>query len=168
MRHLFLAAACLLLVAAGPRRPRPAPAPPAPAAAESGVVVHGPAGAAAEILAAERAFASRSQEAGAGAAFAEFLDAEDSRAFMGGDPVRGAQAIGLAHAGPGKLAWWPSEVFAAKAGDMGVAWGRFHFVPPQGEPFDGRYVTVWRKTAKGGWKGIIDIGTPDREPAPAA
>lgn len=131
------------------------------------VVTHGPAKATAELVATERAFAARSMEAGAAAAFAEYLDAADSRAFTGGDPVRGAAAIGASHAGPGKLNWQPREVFAAKAGDMGVVWGVFQFELPKGATvaghavITGRYVTAWRRDAKGAWKGIIDIGTPD-------
>ena len=136
-------------------------------AQDTQVVTHGPAKAAAELVKTERAFAARSMEAGAATAFAEYLDADDSRAFMGGEPIRGAAAIGAAHAGPGMLNWWPKEVFAAKGGDMGVVWGEFRFVLPKGASVGGqaavtgRYVTAWRKDAKGRWKGIIDIGTPD-------
>ncbi|MBS0411858.1 MAG: nuclear transport factor 2 family protein, partial [Proteobacteria bacterium] len=32
----------------------------------------------------------------------------------------------------------------------------------------GRYVTVWRKNAKGEWKGLIDIGNADPAPKAAA
>lgn len=140
----------------------------APAAAqEAAVITHGPAKAADELVRTERAFAARSMEAGAAVAFAEYLDPADSRAFMGGEPVKGADAIGAAHAGPGKLNWQPREVFASKAGDMGVAWGQFRFDIPGGGAVTGRYVTVWRKDAKGAWKGIIDIGTPDPAPKSA-
>ena len=145
----------------------------APAAAQdASVVVHGPAKATAELIAVERAFAARSMEAGAATAFAEYLDPADSRAFMGGEPVKGAVAIGASHAGPGTLNWQPKEVFASKAGDMGVVWGVFQFGLPKGAAvvghtvITGRYVTAWRRTAKGGWKGIIDIGTPDQGAAP--
>ena len=117
------------------------------------------------MIATERAFAARSREAGAVTAFTEFCDPTDSRAFNTGEPVKGAAAIGQGHMGEGKLDWYPREVFAAKAGDMGVVWGVFHYVPLKGAAFNGQYVTAWRKDAKGAWKAIIDIGTPEA-PAP--
>ena len=129
------------------------------------VIVHGPPKVAADLIATERAFAARSREAGAVTAFTEFCDPADSRAFNTGEPVKGAAAIGQAHIGEGKLDWYPREVFAAKAGDMGVVWGVFHYVPLKGKAFGGQYVTAWRKDAKGAWKAIIDIGTPEA-PAP--
>lgn len=137
-------------------------------AQEPSVVTHGPAKATAELIAVERAFAARSMEAGAALAFAEYLDPTDSRAFMGDTPIRGASAIGAIHAGPGMLNWRPEEVFASKAGDLGVVWGVFQFTLPKGGSvagagvITGRYVTAWRRNAKGAWKGIIDIGAPDQ------
>lgn len=129
------------------------------------VVMHGQPEAAASILAADRAFAARSAHGGAAAAFREYMDPVDGRAFNGGDPARGAAAI--AEAAPrGRLTWTPSEVFAARDGDMGVTWGLWRFAPPgQAAPeATGRYVTVWRRDAAGAWKGIIDIGSPDAAP----
>ena len=129
------------------------------------VTLHGPPKAAAELLKVERAFAERSAEAGAKTAFAEYMDPEDSRAFMGGDPLRGAAAIAGAHGGPGSLKWWPREVWASKAGDLGFVWGTFLFEAQSAKVrVTGRYVTTWRKDAKGRWKAIIDIGTPDAKP----
>ena len=55
------------------------------------------------------------------------------------------------------------KVFAAKAGDMGLTWGRWTYTPREAgaKLSTGRYVTVWRKNAKGAWKAIIDMGNPD-------
>ena len=150
------AAACALAAAAPAQTPD--------------VTVHGPAKAVSELIAVERAFAVPVHGGRRGrTAFAEYLDPADSRAFMGGEPMRGAVAIGAAHAGPGQLNWQPKEVFAAKGGDMGVVWGVFQFTLPKGAAvagqsvITGRYVTAWRKDARGAWKGIIDIGTPDQK-----
>jgi ketosteroid isomerase-like protein len=150
MRSVAILAAAVLAAASAAR------------AEDAAVVAHGDAKAAAEIARAEQAFAARSREAGAATAFAEYCDPTDSRALMGGEPTRGAAAIAKAHAGEGKLDWTPREVFAAKAGDMGVAWGEFRYTPPKGPAFGGRYVTVWRKDAKGQWKVIMDAGSPDQ------
>ena len=131
-------------------------------AQEPEIAVHGPPKAVAELLRQERAFAARSREAGPKTAFAEYMDPADSRAFQGGDPLRGAAAIGDMHKGPGQLDWQAKEVFASKGGDMGVVWGTFQFtVPKTPLKVTGRYVTAWRKDAKGRWKAIIDTGTPD-------
>ena len=128
------------------------------------VVVHGPMAVAQEIVAAELAFDARSEAAGPAQAMREYMDPADGLSFNGGEPARGAAAIFAANGGahPGKLTWYPTEVFAAKGGDMGAAWGRFRFTPPRpaAKTVTGEYVTVWRKSAAG-WKGILDIGTPD-------
>ncbi len=129
------------------------------------VIVHGPDTVAKSIIAAERAFEARSEEAGAPTAMREFMDPVDGLSFAGGEPARGAEAIFNAHGGnkpAGKLTWVPTEVFADSAGEMGATWGHFRFVPPVagGKIVTGRYVTVWRKR-DGKWQGIIDIGNPD-------
>ena len=129
-------------------------------------VLHGPPATARAILAAERAFAARAAAAGTETAFREFTDARDGLSFQGGDPIRGGEAIAKAQAGPAKLAWASAEVFAS-TGDMGADWGRWTLTFPQGGQITGRYVTVWRRDAKGAWKALFDIGTPDPAPKPA-
>ncbi len=126
--------------------------------------LHGPPAAAASLLAAERAFAARSLSAGAEAAFREYVDPADGRAFDGGDPLRGVEAIARSHGDGGLLAWAPSEVFASAGADMGAVWGVWSYTPKGADKVlvTGRYVTVWRKDAKGAWKAIIDIGAPDQ------
>jgi ketosteroid isomerase-like protein len=133
-------------------------------AAPAEPVLHGPPAAAAALLAAERAFAARSASAGAEAAFRDYLDPADSRAFTGGDALRGLDAIARSHADGGRLLWAPAEVFASKGGDMGAVWGVWTYTlpaPAKGQ-VTGRYVTVWRKDAAGAWKALIDIGAPDQ------
>jgi ketosteroid isomerase-like protein len=92
------------------------------------------------------------------------MDEKDGLEFAGGEPKRGAAAIYDAHGGDkaetAVLTWKPAEVFVAASGDLGVTWGRWTEKPndPERKLETGRYVTVWRKDAAGGWKGIIDIG----------
>ena len=73
--------------------------------------------------------------------------------FMGGDAP--AEST---------LEWGPVEAFGAKAGDMGVTRGRWTATSKTdpAKSASGSYVTVWRKNAKGEWKGLIDIGNPDK------
>jgi hypothetical protein len=125
-------------------------------------VLHGPHGTAATILQHELAFAARSEQAGAATAFRENMDPVDGLEFGAGAPVRGAGAIadGLAKQGGGRLSWQPREVFAS-TGDMGVVWGVWQDTVKPGMTLHGRYVTVWRRDPKLGWKALVDIGNPD-------
>jgi len=120
-----------------------------------------------QLLAVDRDFAAYAATHGTAAAFRQFMEPTDSRAFEGGEPARGAEAIFRAHGGDAperaKLTWSPDEAFSGRAGDMGVTWGHWRLVPldPAQKPLAGHYVTVWRKDAEGRWKGLIDIGNPD-------
>jgi len=127
------------------------------------VIVHGPKTATDAIVAAEKAYSARFSEVGVARGMREFLD-KDGLAFEGGDPVRGPEAAFKSFGGDtdkAKLSWTVAEVFASKGGDMGASWGRYVLDTGQPKPATGRYVTVWRKTADGKWKAIMDIGTPD-------
>jgi ketosteroid isomerase-like protein len=136
------------------------------AASLSGVARAAPA-AVDQLLAVDRDFAAYAADHGTAAAFKTFMESADSRAFEGGEPARGAEAIFQAHGGgrpeAGKLAWSPDEAFAGQAGDMGVTWGHWRYTPldPAQKGLAGHYVTVWRKDAEGHWKGLIDIGNPN-------
>lgn len=129
--------------------------------------LHGPKDAAEGVLAAEHAFAARAKAAGVAAAFRDFMDPTDGLSFGGGPPKRGALAIfeslGGAKPSAGALTWEPEEIFAAKGADMAVSWGTYVFTPAGANAriSTGRFVTVWRRTAEGAWKGLIDIGSPD-------
>ncbi len=120
-----------------------------------------------QLLVVDRAFSAYAAEHGTAATFKTFMEPSDSRAFEGGEPARGAEAIFQAHGGgkpePGKLSWSPDEAFSGRAGDMGVTWGRWRYAPidPAQTALTGHYVTVWRKDIEGHWKGLIDIGNPD-------
>jgi len=130
------------------------------------VLVHGPRATAEAILKTDRAFDSMSQTEGAARAFRAFMDPADGLVFAGHDPARGAEAIFKLQGGEApmetRLHWEPAEVFAS-TGDMGVTWGRWVLTATGGSRplITGRYVTVWRKDAKGDWKGVIDIGDHD-------
>lgn len=135
-----------------------------PSTKDSAVTIHGPEAPAREILAADRAFSDRSAAVGDAKAFKEFMDGADGLEFGGGEPRRGAEEIYQSHGGDaaskGVLTWKPAEVFVSTSGDLGATWGHWLLTPndPDKKSETGRYVTVWRKGASGGWKGIIDIG----------
>ena len=129
-----------------------------------------------EILAADRAFAARSAQLTAAAAFREFMDTDGLLLRHNGEPLRGPDAIyeyfGGAAPETGKLSWEPVEAWASAAGDFGASWGRSRFTPtdPSKPPIAYRYITVWRRNESGEWRGLMDMGVPANDlvpPAPA-
>ncbi|MGH8090538.1 MAG: YybH family protein [Rudaea sp.] len=129
--------------------------------------LHGNLEAARAIVKADGDFAAQAARDGTAKAFANWMDAVDGTIFGGGSvPAIGHDAIYRKMGGDSPdanlLAWHPLEVFAAKAGDMGVSRGRWTLTPKAGgKSIAGSYVTVWRRNANGEWKGLIDIGNAD-------
>jgi len=163
MRHILVAAFALALTASAAHAHARAPAYDQSEDAKK------------SAWAADVAFAARAAEVGNAKAFREYMSDPDAIMFGGGgDPARGPDEIYAAHGGDapprGTLTWAPVEAWGSKGGDMAVTTGKwtatsFDKTKP---PLTGRYVTVWRKNARGEWKGIIDIGNPDPPPEPAA
>ena len=127
------------------------------------------------VRAADAAFAARAQVVPTAQAFREYMDDKDGLQFGGGEPARGSAAIYAAMGGDkpqkSRLEWTPVAAWGAASGDLGVTTGTWRASALDGPrpAITGRYVTVWRKDAKGEWKGLIDIGNPDDpQPAPPA
>ena len=98
-------------------------------------------------------------------AFREFMDETEGQLF-GARPIVGSQAIYEAFGGDKpatlKLEWVPTQSWGSVGGDMGVTTGDWRRTYLDGRPTrTGRYVTVWRKNARGEWKGLVDFGEPD-------
>ncbi len=135
-------------------------------------IVHGPPAATDAVVAAEKAFSDRFARTTVADGMRGFI-ADDGRACGGGERAPGPAAAFAACGGdaaPTTLhrTWVPAEVFAAASGDMAASWGRFTMTDGAGKmpPFTGHYVTVWTRTAGGGWKALMDIGSPDAPPPP--
>lgn len=134
-----------------------------------------PAAATAEaVRQADIAFAKRSTEVGFAKAFKEFADEKEGLLYgFEGPPIVGAEAIYEALGGDAavttRVDWAPTRWWGSKSGDMGVTVGEYTRTPlAAGRPvLTGRYVTVWRKTAAGDWKALVDIGENDPAVAPA-
>jgi len=108
-----------------------------------------------EVLGADRAFASRSAEAGAQAAFLEFL-APDAVLFRP-TAVAGAEWLRTHEEATGRLEWSPSGGRAACDGQLAVTIGSWTY--RQETLVDhGYYLTVWRRNVDGGWAVAIDHG----------
>jgi hypothetical protein len=116
----------------------------------------------ASLIEQERAFASRSVEAGMKTAFLEYMD-EDVVLFRPA-PARGLSAVREAPELEGTLEWGPEQAEASEGGDLGYTTGPYR-VLRDGEPVaHGHYLTVWTRErgADGGgwgpWRAILDGG----------
>jgi len=121
------------------------------------------------IAKADNDFAALAAKEGTAKAFRDTMDPIDGAAYGGGSkPSIGRDAIYEAMGGDAiddtVLAWHPTDVYAAKSGDLGVARGRWTATPKSGtaKAVSGAYVTVWRKDSHGIWKGFVDIGNADK------
>lgn len=108
---------------------------------------------AAQIEAAERAFAADGLALGIKGSFLRHM-ADDAIVFAP-FPV---SAKALYGGPPGedqpRLEWWPAWVVAARSGDLGLSTGPSRV---NGKP-GGWYATIWRKDADGVWRWIYDGG----------
>jgi ketosteroid isomerase-like protein len=125
------------------------------------------------LLEVDRAFNRRAQEVGVPAAFVEFA-AEDAVMYRNGmDPIIGKEAIAklLAPEGASILIWKPQTADIAESGDLGYTRGSFTLTtapsadgtPGQG-PFEGYYVSIWKKQPDGSWKWVFDNGIISKQP----
>jgi ketosteroid isomerase-like protein len=130
---------------------------PAPANAQRGT--------AAEVVAAERAFAARVAAAGVKAGFTEYL-APDGVVFRPG-PVNGLEFFADRPATSGQLSWYPAVADISAAGDLGYSTGPFEARPSRDAPVAGTgwYLSVWRRDPGGELRLLADHGlagaTPD-------
>ena len=131
--------------------------------------LHGNLDAARAIVKADLDFGVLAKHEGIAKAFRDSMDADEGMVYGGGaQPATGHAAIYAFMGGDAPdestLEWAPVEAFAAKAGDMGVTRGRWTStsLADKTKSVTGSYVTIWRKNAKGEWKGLIDIGNPDK------
>jgi len=86
--------------------------------------------------------------------------------ITGGEAIKKAytemtQAPGFA------LSWTPTSAEVAASGDIGYTTGTYQS-SMGGVKETGKYVTVWRKQAGGGWKVTDDIFNPNEMPKPPA
>ena len=110
---------------------------------------------AADVIAAERAFAERALDIGWVGAFREFSTA-DSVMAAGAGLTPTADALDGAPEGDRSLYWAPAFAGIARSGDLGFTTGGFSV--DESRTLRGQYFTVWQRQADGGWKWIYDGG----------
>lgn len=113
----------------------------------------------ASLIAAEKAFAHMSAEAGTREAFLSYLD-EDSVIFRP-HPVNGRKWMEEHPDQSGLLTWRPAFADISSSGDFGYTTGPYELRKERADkkPFrTGSFVSVWRRQAGGKWKVLIDTG----------
>jgi ketosteroid isomerase-like protein len=121
------------------------------------------------LAAAERAFARMSAEQGVKPAFLAYLG-DDAVLFRPG-AVPGRKWMQDHPEPPIRLAWSPSFVQVAQAGDLGYTTGPYELRSTDPKDTDvgyGRFVTVWRRQPGGDWRVALDAGVSTPQPPPAA
>lgn len=114
----------------------------------------------ATVRAADLDFSSRSQKAGAGAAFSEFVAPDGASIGTGATEItcgRDAVAEGVAALGPGTLIWAPRVADAAPSGDLAYTSGDATIHVGKDISYS-NYLTVWKRLADGRWRFVADGG----------
>jgi ketosteroid isomerase-like protein len=120
----------------------------------------------ATVRAADLDFSARSQKAGAGTAFSEFVAPDGASIGTGATEIacgRDAVAKGVSPLGPGALIWAPRVADAAPSGDLAYTSGDAIIHIGKDISYS-NYLTVWKRLADGRWRFVADGG--NSAPAP--
>jgi ketosteroid isomerase-like protein len=127
----------------------------------------------AALLRTDTEFSDAAQRVGVGEAFVRFADENATMLPAGEHPVRGIEGVRKQFADFPKgatLAWKPYTAEVALSGDLGYTLGTYESrgTDKEGKAVTryGKYCSVWKKQKDGGWKWVVDVGTPSPAPAP--
>lgn len=120
---------------------------------------------AAEIAAAELAFAAQSVAMGMNTAFATHL-AEDAVVFQPLPQTNGRALYAARENPPLTLDWYPALTLAAASGDFGLSTGPFTLVSrtDPARRSHGHFISIWQRQQGGQWKVLIDGGIAHSRP----
>jgi ketosteroid isomerase-like protein len=119
-----------------------------------------------ELLERDAVFAAMAFEQGVAVAYQEFLADDAVQLPDGGLPIAGREEIYeniLASIDDDQisLTWEALDGAVSTSGDIGYTWGNYYFetMDEQSQVFgtEGKYVNIWRKSAGGVWKVVLDI-----------
>lgn len=93
----------------------------------------------------------------------EWLDGDARLHRNGSQPVVGRDTIrALLAATPEPMSWAPIRADVARSGDLGYSYGSYELkgglIGPTAQ--QGYYVHVWRRTAGGDWRIVVDVARP--------
>lgn len=123
---------------------------------------------AAEVAAADYAFAELSIDEGYSVAFATYPD--DAATAIGTNGLYyNAETVAAVYSGwtPAEtLRWAPIRAESTASGDLGwsVGYSTYIYAPPDVEPYRGlgKYMTIWRRSESGDWGFLVDGGSDGR------
>lgn len=119
---------------------------------------------AAQVEAAERAFAAENAVLGVRDSFLKSM-ADDAIMFAPGPVSAKALYEKRPSSKTSPLSWWPQRVVAARSGDLALSVGPWAINGQRG----GYFATIWRREPNGSWKWVYDGGAAaDPAPAPGA
>ncbi|MFN8587864.1 MAG: hypothetical protein U0704_08660 [Candidatus Eisenbacteria bacterium] len=135
-----------------------AAAPPPPAATFAPADPH-------EVVETERMFARTVDGIGIKAGFLAYL-APTGVLFRPG-PVNGVKAMEATPVSPATLAWMPERVVLASSSDLAMSTGPWSYHPIAHKPAVawGTFLSLWRRSADGKWKLVLDAGIEHARPA---
>ncbi len=116
----------------------------------------------ADMIAAEIAFSTLSQQIGTRAALMQYIDSNGVLLRPNAMPMVGADAIDFisqANDANFKMVWQPKGGTVAASGELGYTFGVYSFSPQDKDTvIYGNYVNVWKKQTDGTWKLLLDSG----------
>jgi hypothetical protein len=109
---------------------------------------------------AEKAFAQMAKELTVRTAFLANMDS-NAVVFENGEVLNALEKWTKTPEFSAKLLWRPVFFAASNAGDLGFTTGPYEFRKSLADTAlsAGQYTTIWKKTEKGKWKFVLDIGT---------
>lgn len=115
-----------------------------------------------QLIEADLAFATLSEEKGMKAAYIEYIDSNGVLLRPGAFPVSSAGAIDyLIRQDDSQftLSWKPKDAVISSSGDLGFTYGLYALRPKDRDTvFYGTYVHVWKRQADGSWKFALHSG----------
>jgi ketosteroid isomerase-like protein len=119
-----------------------------------------------ELLAVDRDFALRADDAGIRAAYERFL-ADDAVLFRP-LPVRGSDWLATHEPATGRLEWTPTTALVACDASLGLTFGTWSYTAKDSKVADtGQYLTAWRRGDAGDWRIVLDQSLPTTASPPA-
>jgi len=112
----------------------------------------------AELLEADRAFATKAAADGVPAAFNQYAS-EDAIIVTGDAVSTGRAGIAARYQNwpqGARLEWRPETGRVSERGDMGWTWGNSTYITADGTRTTGRYVSVWTRDYEGNWRFAFD------------
>ncbi len=137
--------------------PQSPAAPPRHVTSRPGAVPHRTGSLSAQLLQADRDFASATALEGMRQAYSR-VAAEDIIVYRPGSlPLSGTAAmVKSVDARTGPMIWNPLNARTARVGDLGFTYGTAELRTPEGLTQPGHYVRIWRNS-KGTWKIAVDL-----------